>query len=183
MIKTPVKQQGQQGQQYSHQSTTKQLHEQTNSNIYHRNIPSQPLQPYLDSRPVLTKYSIMPIVDARKTITEPLIHRATYSPSTVFNPGNGGPWSGFASNVNHESELRNQIFALQSCSQAIYVPSSKSDLYSVKWNTNNTNNVIQPFPSLFKTDAFSPKNPNAHPEKIGYALFNNSTRHQLKDLH
>ena len=33
---------------------------------YQRNVPSQPLQPYLDSRPVLTKYSIMPIVDPRK---------------------------------------------------------------------------------------------------------------------
>ena len=35
---------------------------------YERNMPSQPLQPYLDTRPVMTKYSILPIVDPRKQI-------------------------------------------------------------------------------------------------------------------
>jgi len=38
---------------------------------YERNIPSQPLQPYLDARPVMTKYSILPIVDPRKHINTP----------------------------------------------------------------------------------------------------------------
>jgi hypothetical protein len=159
-----------------------QIHEQTNTRIYNRNIPSQPLQPYLDSRPVLTKYSIMPIVDPRQQIETPLIQRATYTPETIFNPGNDfGPWSGYATNVNHESELRNQIYALQSCSQATYVPSSKSSLYDVKWK-NKTDTTAQPFPDLFKQEQFSPTNPNMYPEKIGYALFNNSTRQQLKDL-
>ena len=105
---------------------------------YQRNIPSQPLQPYLDARPVLTKYSILPIVDPRKQITTPLIQQSTFTPETVYNPGNdAGPWSGYASNINHETELRNQIFALQSCSQAAYIPSSKSSLYQVKWKNNN----------------------------------------------
>ena len=159
-----------------------QIHEQTNDRIYNRNITSQTLQPYLDSRPVLTKYSIMPIVDPRKQIDTPLIQRATYTPETIFSPGNDfGPWSGYASNVNHESELRNQIFALQSCSQATYVPSSKSSLYEVKWQ-NKMKSMEQPFPDLFKQEQFVPTNPNAHPEKIGYALFNNATRQQLKDL-
>jgi hypothetical protein len=164
------------------QINNSQIHEQTNTRIYNRNIPSQPLQPYLDSRPVLTKYSIMPIVDPRKQIDVPLIQLATYSPHAIFNPGNDfGPWSGFSSNVNHESELRNQIFALQSCSQATYVPSSKSSLYEVKWQ-NKAKSMSQPFPDLFKKEEFLPTNPNAYSEKIGYALFNNATRQQLKDL-
>jgi hypothetical protein len=149
---------------------------------YSRNIPSQPLQPYLDFRPVLTKYSTMPIVDPRKPVKTPLIQRATYTPESVYNPGNDfGPWSGYASNVNHESDLRNQIFALQNCSQAVYVPSSKSSLYQVKWE-NQGNIVSQPFPDLFKQEKFCPTNPNPHSNKIGYALFNNATRQQLKDL-
>lgn len=148
---------------------------------YRRNIPSSQLQPYLDARPVLTKYSILPIVDPRKQIDTPLIQQATYNPENVFNPGNDfGPWSGYASNVNHESELRNQIFALQDCSQSVYVPSSKSSLYNVKWN--NTSKPQQPFPNLFKNEPFSPCNPNPYSDKIGFSLFNNATRQQLKDL-
>lgn len=148
---------------------------------YERNIPSQQLQPYLDARPVLTKYSILPIVDPRKPIETPLIQQATYTPEKIYNPGNdSGPWSGYASNINHESELRNQIFALQSCTQADYIPSSKSSLYQVKWQNNN--NIQQPFPELFQNQPFSPTNPNSNPDKIGFALFNNATRQQTKDL-
>ena len=148
---------------------------------YQRNVPSQPLQPYLDARPVQTKYTILPIVDSIRPIEAPLTQQATYNPHTIFNPGNAhGPWSGYSSNVNHESELRNQIFALQACSKAEYVPSSKSSLYQVKWQ--NTNKVEQPFPNLFKTEKFCPTNPNPNPKQVGYALFNNATRQQVKDL-
>jgi hypothetical protein len=148
---------------------------------YERNIPSQPLQPYLDARPVMTKYSILPIVDMRKQVETPLIQQATYTPDKIYNPGNySGPWSGYASNINNESELRNQCFALQSCTQAAYIPSSKSNLYKVHWK--NTKKIEQPFPTLFQNEQFYPVNPNPNQEKIGYALFNNATRQQTKDL-
>ena len=148
-----------------------------------RNIPSQPLQPYLDARPVSTKYSIMPIVDPRKPIEVPLIQRSTYTPETIYNPGNdGGPWSGYASNINNESALKNQVFALQSCPQSTYIPSSTSSLYQVKWQNNNNNNLQQPFPTLFEDQTFTLTNPNPHPDKIGFGLFNNATRQQVRDL-
>jgi hypothetical protein len=148
---------------------------------YERNIPSNLLQPYLDARPVMTKYSILPIVDPRKQIDTPLIQQATYTPEKIYNPGNDkGPWSGYASNINHESELRNQIFALQNCSQAVYIPSSKSNLYQVNWQ--NANKIQQPFPILFQNEQFCPINPNPNPNHIGYALFNNATRQQTKNL-
>jgi len=146
-----------------------------------RNIPSQTLQPYLDARPVMTKYSILPIVDPRKSIETPLLQQTTYTPEKVFNPGNdSGPWSGYASNINHESELRNQLYALQSCAQAAYIPSSNSSLYNYKWK--NQNQPSQPFPELFNNQQFCPINPNQNPDKIGYALFNNATRQQTKEL-
>ncbi len=146
-----------------------------------RNIPTQNLQPYLDSRPVMTKYSILPIVDNRTTINTPLIQQPTYNTEKNFNPGNdSGPWSGYASNINHESELRNQIFALQRCAQSVYIPSSKSNLYNVNWKNNNQHQ--QPFPTLFEQEQFHPTNPNPNPDKIGFALFNNATRQQIKDL-
>jgi flagellar basal body rod protein FlgC len=148
---------------------------------YQRNIPSQQLQPYLDARPTMTKYAFLPIIDSRKQVETPLIQQSTYNINTTFNPGNDkAPWSGYASNVNHESELRNQIYALQDCSQSKYVPSSDSSLYQVKW-TNKTK-VEQPFKTLFQTPNFAPINPNPNPDKIGFALFNNATRQQLKDL-
>jgi hypothetical protein len=147
---------------------------------YVRNIPSQPLQPYLDARPVMTKYSTLPIVDPRKEINTPLIQRSTYSTDAIFNPGNDfGPWSGYSSNINRESELRGQIFALQDCSQSKYVPSSKSSLYEIKFIDNNQS---QPFPNLFKTEKFNEIDPNPNKDKIGYSLFNNATRQQTKDL-
>jgi hypothetical protein len=87
------------------------------------------------------------------------------------------PWSGYASNVNVESDLRNQIFALQKCSQAVYVPSSNSDLY--QFGFKPTKQESQPFPNLFANEQFSQFNPN--PENVGHDVFYNSTRQQLKD--
>uniref|UniRef100_A0A6C0IT79 Uncharacterized protein n=1 Tax=viral metagenome TaxID=1070528 RepID=A0A6C0IT79_9ZZZZ len=160
-----------------------QKFETMNNRAYSRNIPSQPLQPYLEARPVLTKYSIMPVVDPRATIHTPLQQQATYDPDRIFNHGNDtAPWSGYASNVNKESELRNQIYALQSCPQAFYVPSSTSNLYNVSWN-NSINNGQQPFPGLFTEEPVQTyRKNNEHTNDIGYALFNNTTRQQLKNL-
>ena len=152
-----------------------------NLRLNERNIPSSPLQPYLDFRPVMTKYSIFPVVDPRAPIGVPLTQQPTYNIESTFNPGNSSaPWSGYASNINKESELKNQIYALQACPQATYIPSSKSSLYQVKW-TNSTNQQ-QPFPELFHDQTFNPVNANPPSDKIGYALFNNATRMQLKEL-
>ena len=120
-----------------------EIHNTTNRRIYDRNVPSQMLQQYIDVRPVMTKYSYLPIVDPRKEIGVRMNQYPTFNPHTVFNPGNTqSPWSGFASNINIESELRNQIYALQKCSQAVYVPTSNSDLYTYSFtplkNSNGT---------------------------------------------
>jgi hypothetical protein len=156
------------------------IQEQTNMRIYDRNIPSQMLQPYLDVRPVLTKYSYLPIVDPRKRIGVPLKQEPTYNVHTVFNPGNTtSPWSGFAANINKELELRNQIYALQKCSQAVYVPNSSSDLYQYKFHSTKQPN---PHELLFQKDTFSHFNPNPEPEIIGSQIFLNSTRAQVRDM-
>ena len=157
-------------------------HDKMNNRIFDRNLPSQQLQPYLNSRPVLTKYAIMPIIDFRKETNVPLIQRPSYNQEQIFNPGNDvGPWSGFSENINKESELRNQIFALQECAQATFIPDSSSSLYNHTWQ--NSNRVpAQPFPDLFKTETFGPDNKNVHANTIGYALFNNATRQQMLNV-
>ena len=148
-----------------------------NQRIYGRNIPSQILQPYLSVRPVMTKYSFMPIVDPRAPVNVPMEQLPIYSQEQIFNPGTAAPWSGYASNVNVESDLRNQIFALQRCSQSVYVPNSNSDLYEFGFKPNKK--FVQPFPNLFAEEQFSQFNPN--PENIGHGVFYNATRQQMKD--
>jgi len=162
------------------QECVSNIHKETNKRIYDRNIPSQMLQPYLDVRPVMTKYSYFPIVDPRKEISVPMEQIPTYNVNKVFNPGNTvSPWSGFASNINLESELRNQVYALQKCSQSVYVPNSNSDLYDYKFKT-----VTQPNPHelLFQNESFSSFNPNPDAKTVGSGIFLNSTRVQVRDM-
>lgn len=153
----------------------------TNMRTFERNIPSKPLQSYLDVRPVSTKYALLPVIDLRanNSTTQPLIQYATYSQSSVYNPADGAPWCGYASNVNDESILRNQVYALQKCSQSVYIPSSKSSLYEHKFK--NSHPVSQPHSGLFQTDTYHTTNHNQG-NNIGYAMFNNDTRHQLRSL-
>ena len=157
-----------------------QIHNQTNTRIYDRNIPSQVLQPCLNVRPVMTKYSFLPIVDPRKEVKTRLTQMPTFNSSQIFNPGNDtAPWSGFAANINLESELRSQVFALQKCSQAVYVPNSNSDLYNYKFHSQK-----QPSPHdlLFQQDKFSDFNPNPDKAIVGSGMFYNNTRVQVRDM-
>ena len=155
--------------------TNLQIHNQTNMRISERNIPSQMLQPYLDVRPVMTKYSYLPIVDPRKQVDVSLTQCPSYNTHTTFNPGNTkSPWSGYS--VNVESELRNQFFALQKASQAVYVPSSTSDLYQFSFTPNQT---VAAHGLLFQQERFDKFNPN--PNSNQSSIFHNSTRTQVKE--
>jgi hypothetical protein len=143
--------------------TTSQMEAQMNQEQYERNIPSAPLQPYLDVRPVSTKYSLLPIVDPRKKVNMPMAVQPTYHTNVTFNPGNaGGPWSGYASAVNVESELKNQVFALQNCDRSAYVPNSNSDLYQVRMPISGTMH---------------------QPHYMNHSMFFNSTRCDLRCSH
>lgn len=125
-----------------------------------------------------TKYSILPIVDRRRIPKEKLNKYEEYNTSTTFNPGNDtAPWSGFASNVNLESVLRNQFFALQKCDRADFVPSSGSDLFVDSIPQAKPNKEE---PLIFKTQPNIEFNPN--PLNLGKETFNNFTRYQLKNL-
>ena len=100
--------------------------EELNERISTRNNPSAPLQPQFDIRPLSTKYSMMPIFDRRPIPTVSINVLPSYDITTTFNPGNvqaAAPWAGFANNVNEESRLRNQFFAIQrGAVQSTYIP-------------------------------------------------------------
>lgn len=164
----------------------------SNDKLFNRNVPSRNLQPYFNVAPVCTKYSVLPILDVRKTPTEHLHNYSIYNTNNTFNPGTrSAPWSGYSSKINDESILRNQIYGLQHCSQATYVPSSGSDLYvsdlnNVPQNRQNTknnmhNNIVeQPFPLLFREEQFNNNvkiDANLHDKT--HTFFGNHTRQQL----
>lgn len=136
------------------------LHHQINTTLYNRNIPSHNLQPYLEVRPVPTKYVVLPTGDQRQT--SQLIQQPTYFTNKVFNPGDTAPWSGY--NVNLETDMRLRGFT----------PDSKSDLF--KYNSKpNTIVAAVPHPLLFKEERFS----GGSVEKDSL-LFNNATRERME---
>ena len=165
------------GVYYCQQSRTEALNER----LYMRNVPSRQLQPNFSMRPVSTKYDCMSIMDRRASSKIPIIEEPTYDIKTTFNPGNAvAPWSGFATNINEESKLRNQFFALQNCEQSNYVPSTTSDMYKVKVPYIPSE---QPHPKLFAKEPFSKElHENLHNNKIGVNTFYNHTRNQLRDM-
>ena len=152
-----------------------------NRNIYTRNIPSNIIQPNFDPRPVMTKYSTMQTLDNRKNINIPIIHQEKYDNEKIFFSGTNKPhYAGFATNIDKESALRNQFFALQKDDRSKYIPSSKSDMYvndiySEKYSKDLENSL------LFNKETFDDFNPNVS-NLIGNQLFNNSTRVQLKKI-
>ena len=166
---------------YPNNETSSQIRKETNERMYDRNIPSQMLQPYIDVRPVMTKYSYFPVVDPRKQLNVKLQQQPTYNLNKIFNTGNTqSPRSGYATKVNLESELRNQVFALQKCSQSVYVPSSQSDLYSYSFQPAQPLNNQHMF--LFQEEQFGSFNPNPDDKLVGTGLFHNPTRVQIRDI-
>lgn len=159
--------------------TNQTRHQELNDRIYDRYLPSATLQPMFSSRPSSSKYAYLPILEQRTPSTVPVYNFGTFHPEKTFNPGTDkAPWRGFAENINVESTLRNQFFALQKNNQAVYVPSSNSDLYVVPVDSRY---VEQPNPYLFENGAtnFAPTQPS--PNGLGKLVFENFTRNQLKE--
>tara|TARA_Y100000389_G_scaffold176497_1_gene188054 strand:+ start:3161 stop:3664 length:504 start_codon:yes stop_codon:yes gene_type:complete len=151
------------------------------NNIYERVVPSQEMQMNFGFRPIMSKYATMPILDNNIQSDVNINKEPIYNSETVFYPGTSKPhFNGFASNIDNESTLRNQFFALQRGDKHLYVPNSNSDLYEnnldIKNHNLNLDNLI-----LFKKEHFQDFNPNIS-NKIGYNIFNNSTRVQLKNI-
>jgi hypothetical protein len=100
-----------------------------NRRLENRNKPSSPLQPLYDFRPVSTKYTVFHKVDEKPTQNQTHNPQYRYDPYQIFNPGDRAPIDYFMRNVDVESTLRSQFFALQKSPQAVYVPELNSQLY------------------------------------------------------
>lgn len=155
--------------------------EELNRRIVDRVSTDAPLQPNFDPRPVSTKYALFPVIDRRRIPKQAIEKYPQYEPKDKFYSNlEKGPVDGYLSNINLESSLRNQFFALQrgGAPQSTYIPSSKSDLYQTEVVSQPS---VQPFPNLFKREDFAQSrgmdNLQSH---IGNDTFHNSTRVQLR---
>tara|TARA_B100000902_G_C27321155_1_gene924600 strand:- start:5473 stop:5982 length:510 start_codon:yes stop_codon:yes gene_type:complete len=150
-----------------------------NNRLFDRNKALGINETKFSVRPVSTKYDLMSIYDRREKSSVP-IKNNEYAVNKTFNPGTyKGPFSGFINNIDNESILRNQFFALQNNEQSVYVPSSKSDMYEVNVVGSN---IEQPYKDLFLEPNLETFNPNPNNEKVGYSIFNNYTRQQVKNI-
>lgn len=158
--------------------------DELNDRILGRFIPSAPLQPNIDFRSVPTKYSHFPVIDRIALPKVSLNPPSDFSVQKTFLPTTNAraPVDGYFSQVNTESSLRNQYFALQRGDiQGVYVPSSNSELYSVQLSAPSAP-VEQTHPLLFD-DAVA-RGPFVNTKrvdpKVGAERFFNNTRTQLR---
>lgn len=162
------------------EESASQITEMNNNRIYERNIPSSELQPYFSPRPTQTKYTkfMTDIPPVQSSV--PLQQIPSYNPHTTFYPANkNAPWNGFANNIDVDSDMRNQFYALQSCPQATYVPTSESDLYTLSSFVHPAQSIVQTHPLLFNKQTFDLFNPNVTGMSNG--TFNNHTRQDIKN--
>ena len=157
--------------------------DELNERILERSEPENPLAPNFSPRPVLTRYSRFPMLDARMPANVPINPSYNYSLHKEFTPPveKIAPVSGFINNVNVESDLRNQNYALHKGNdEVVYVPSSDSDLYKVYIPSAPSK---QPHPGLFNRYELSQiLHPNVQDSAVGKERFHNNTRTQLRTM-
>ena len=158
--------------------------DELNDRINSRNTSDYMLPPNFDPRPVQSRFTMFPALNARRPVNAKIESNYDYAAETNFTPpvGGRGPVSGFLNHVDAESNLRNQFFALQKgADQGVYIPSSKSDLYRV---TVPRIPGEQTHPLLFERAQFDSRlHPNiVSAPAIGKDTFNNYTRVQLRNL-
>ena len=150
-----------------------------NERIFSRNIANKDVQMYFDPRAVQTRFQLFPCEDDRPQFDEPIKIAEHFDTTKNFLPGDGGPFEGYARNVEDESKLRNIMFPLQKGHQSQYVPSTTSDMYEVKVagssnKMRNEHNLLFREPVLPKIDR--------NPQNIASDKFFNHTRQQVKNL-
>jgi len=142
-----------------------------NKRLENRNTPSGPLQPLFDIRPVATKYTMFHTVDTKINSTGP---QYSYDPYQTFNPGDRAPIDYFIRNVDVESTLRSQFFALQQSPQAVYIPELNSQLYE------NPMAYLNLPDSFSETDAKTQCSPQSQDEFQNQSVFYNCIRTNSK---
>lgn len=156
--------------------------QELNERLYSRNIPDTHLENWFSPKSVSTRFTKMPITynsNNKKQIPSPETAPKYNIEKTFAAPTSKAPFSGFYTNVDTESSLRNQFYSLQKSNQSIYVPSSNSELYNIKVVGRQE---TQTHPILFNKyipQKSSIERPNI--KNIGNDRWFNHTRTQLRN--
>ena len=173
-------------------SQNSDLVEELNYRILGRNNGYGNSEVFINPRSRPTKY-MMPLETIKPICNKNILNYNSTTSNNTLNPNSlNSPWSGFVSNINNESILRNQVYALQRAPEANYVPSSNSDLYNSTISPNMSPNISIgnniPLPLSFdKQYETINNNLQNNLQNINYSennlgvIFNNDTRQQLKD--
>lgn len=140
-----------------------------NKKILERNISMCDRENPVSFRSEPTKFTF-PVITNNRSIYCSNIDTMKFKNESCFD--------NYSRYVNHESVLRNQIYALQRSPQAAYIPNSSSDLYNNKISNDNnklkTGNEQLNYSSIIDTTIFN---------DLGdyFSIFNNHTRQEIKD--
>lgn len=147
-----------------------------NTRIISRIMPSQELPPNFSPIPESTKYTQFKTHSTQIESSIPMRKYRAFNTSDVFFTGNAKAPVHFAlDNVDLESRLRNQFFALQKNDQAFYIPDTSSSLY-------NHNSTVQGLPNKHDLNAINYSINTNTKCNLAPNTFNNSTRYNLKNL-
>lgn len=145
--------------------------QQINRKSYAHQIIQQPIEYKFDPRPQETRHVKFPA----------LVNKSAFnmvSPNTqlAYVPNaQQGTFVGFSSNIDDETILRNQTFALQKSDKAAYIPDSNSDLYVESVQNRNGN----PESHQLLWENYAPLPSMRHvSNQIGNDTFYNHTREQ-----
>ena len=146
-----------------------------NKRLENRNTPSAPLQPIYDIRPVATKYTMFHTTDEtnQSQYHKQCQKHYQYDPHQIFNPGDKAPIDYFIRNIDVESKLRSQFFALQNSPQALYIPGLNSQLYENNMAYSNE-------PSFSPTEAKTERQCQTNSEVQNQSVFYNCIRTNSK---
>ena len=175
---------------------TDRLVNEINERILARTMATGNIEVLLSPRPQPTLYT-RPLYNSipPTTACKPRILKYNSDQKKYFLPcTKGGTWSQYNQNIDNESILRNQVYALQNAPQATYVPNSTSDLYNSTISKSETSTAQGLYPNLPTSNTdyniwglqptlnreagyqFLPP-----PVNLGNKLFNNDTRQEIKD--
>jgi len=138
------------------------------------------MEPSYQLRPTTTRQThLQPTIQ----IKQPVIQRTKYThydqSRTTALGSNGAPFSGYTSNVDTETVLRNQVVPLRRGDETVYIPSTESDLYhTYQATTSNRPPMVdtRQLSALFNEQTFDEHNPNVL--NVGTDVFSNHTRTQ-----
>jgi hypothetical protein len=148
-----------------------------NNRIMSRIMPTQELPPNFSPRPEPTKYSHFKTCNTKHNYNNSIRQYKYFNTNNVFYTGNSkAPIHYFLDNVDLESRLRNQFFALQKNDQAFYIPDIHySSLYNDQYYKSG-------FPKDNEVNALNYNITTINKCNLAPKPFNNSTRYNLKNL-